>query len=119
MGHLVKHIILFPSLMQFYSRYLIKNTATAITSITHAPNTPPRATGMTLDSWSDFSGSAIGIKNHFNHKGFDKLHEKIPICKLSYFKLLFVFENDFQIPDKEIYNIPTSQLLLKSLVHAC
>ena len=94
MGHLVKHIIVFPSLMQFYSRYLIKNTAMAITSITQALNTPPRATGRTLGSWSDISGSAIGIKNHFDHKGFDKLHETIPICNLSYL-LLFVFENDF------------------------
>ena len=48
----------------------MKNTATAITSITHALNTPPRATGRTLGSWSDLSGSAIDIYKHLDHTGF-------------------------------------------------
>ena len=69
--------------MPFKSRYLIKNTATAITSITHALNTPPRVTGMTLDPWPDLSGSAIDIKTHLDHMGFNKMHE-ILVCKLSY-----------------------------------
>lgn len=50
----------------------MKNTAMAITSITHALNTPPRATGRTLDSWSDLSGFANDIKKRFDHIGFEK-----------------------------------------------
>ena len=72
MGHLVKHISVSPSLMPFKSRYLIKNTAMAITSITHALNTPPRVTGRTLDSCSELSGFANDIKKHFDHVGFEK-----------------------------------------------
>ena len=75
MGHLMKQIIVFIFLMLFKSRYLIKNTATAITSITHALNTLPRVTGRTLHSWSDILGCAIDIKKHLDHKCFDKMHE--------------------------------------------
>ena len=75
MGHLMKQIIVFYFIMSFKSRYLIKKTATAITSITHALDTPPRATGRTLDSCSDIFGCAIDIKKHLDHKCFDKMHE--------------------------------------------
>ena len=80
----MKHVIVFHFLMPFRSRYLIKNTAMAITSITHALNTPPRATGRTLEPWSELSGFANDIKTHFDHKGFDKMHDKL-VCKASYF----------------------------------
>ena len=85
--------------MPFKSRYLIKNTATAITSITHALNTAPRATGRTLDPWSDLSGSAIYIKTHIDHIGFNKMHEK-PVSKMCIFELVFLLGNDFEIPVK-------------------
>ena len=39
----------------------------AVTSITHALNTPPSATGRTLDPWSKLFGSVIDIKNYFDH----------------------------------------------------
>lgn len=42
--------------------YLIKNTVMTITSITHALNTPPIATGITLDSRSWLFTFAIDIK---------------------------------------------------------
>ena len=69
---MMKQIILFHFLMPFKSRYLIKNTATAITSITHALNTPPRVTGRTLDPCSDLSGFANDIKKQFDHIRFEK-----------------------------------------------
>ena len=53
----------------------------AITSITHALNTPPRVTGRTLDPGSDLSVFGIDIKKHFDHIGFGKMHE-ILVCKL-------------------------------------
>ena len=56
----------------------------AITSITHALNTPPRVTGRTLDPWSELFGSAIDIKKHLDHIGFNNMHE-ILVCKISYF----------------------------------
>ena len=62
MGHLMKQIIVFHFIMPFKSRYLIKNTAMAITSITHALNTPPRVTGRTLDPWLELSSFANDIK---------------------------------------------------------
>ena len=72
--------------MTFEGRYLIKNTAMAITSITHALNTPPRVTGMILGSWPKFSGFAFeSKKKHLDHIGFDNLHEIILHCKLPYF----------------------------------
>ena len=36
-----------------------------------------------MDPWTDFSGSAIDIKKHLDHIGFDKMHE-IFVCKISY-----------------------------------
>ena len=71
MGHLIKQIIVFHFLMSFKSRYLIKNTMTAITSITHALNIPPRATGRTLDPWPEVSGVANDVKKHLDHIDFD------------------------------------------------
>ena len=70
--------------MLFKSRYLIKNTAMAITSITHALNTPPRVTGRTLDPWSELSSFANDIKKRLDHIGFEKMHKK-QVCKISYF----------------------------------
>ena len=76
------------------SRYLIKNTATAITSITHALNIPPRATGRTLDTWSDLFGSAIDINKHLDHIGFNKINE-ILVCKISYLSTVPLIRNKF------------------------
>ena len=84
MGHLMKQIIVFNFLMLFKSRYLIKNTATAITSTTHALNTPPMATGRTLDPLSELSSFAYDIKKHLDHIGFNNMHE-ILVCKISNF----------------------------------
>ena len=94
--------------MSFKSRYLIKKTATTITSITHALNTPPRVTGRTLDPWSGLSGSAIDINKHLDHIGFDKMHEiQILVCKLSNFWTVLLigkrFSNSGQVDIQPTY----------------
>ena len=71
----------------------------AITSITHALNTPPRVTGRTLDPWSDLSGFANDIKKHFDHIGFGK-YMRYTFVKHLVFELFSLLENNFQIPDK-------------------
>ena len=90
----------------------------AITSITHALNTPPRVTGRTLDPWSDFSGFTNDIKKHLDHEGFYKMYE-ILVCKISYLWTVSLIRkrlsNSGQI---NIYHIPTLQLLLESSGHA-